>query len=218
MKIFLDTANVEKIREAAALGIIEGVTTNPTLIMQEGKEHRAIIQEIAKIIKGPISVEGAEDTAENIVRDALEFVKWAPNVVIKVPMDVEGIKAVRMLEKRNIRTNVTLVFSPSQALLAAKAGASFVSPFIGRLDDISADGMGLVRDIVQIFKNYPFRTEVIVASIRHPLHVVEAAKAGAHIATVPPGVLEKMWKHPLTDRGIKQFQEDYKKALEKAKK
>jgi len=218
MKIFRDTANDEKIREAAALGIIEGVTTNPTLIMQEGKEHRAIIQEIAKIIKGPISVEGAEDTAENIVRDALEFVKWAPNVVIKVPMDVEGIKAVRMLEKRNIRTNVTLVFSPSQALLAAKAGASFVSPFIGRLDDISADGMGLVRDIVQIFKNYPFRTEVIVASIRHPLHVVEAAKAGAHIATVPPGVLEKMWKHPLTDRGIKQFQEDYKKALEKAKK
>ncbi|MEM4389674.1 MAG: fructose-6-phosphate aldolase [Candidatus Micrarchaeia archaeon] len=218
MKFFLDTANVEKIKEAAALGIIEGVTTNPTLIMQEGRDHKTIIQEIAKIIKGPISVEGAEDTCDNIVRDALEFVKWAPNIVVKVPMDVEGIKAVRILEKRGIRTNVTLVFSPSQALLAAKAGASYVSPFVGRLDDISADGMQVVRDIVQVFKNYAFKTEVIVASIRHPMHVVEAAKAGAHIATIPPGVLEKMWRHPLTDRGIKQFQEDYKKALEKAKK
>ncbi|MEM3030553.1 MAG: fructose-6-phosphate aldolase [Candidatus Micrarchaeia archaeon] len=218
MKFFLDTANVEKIREAAALGVIEGVTTNPTLIMQEGRDHKTVIQEIAKIIRGPISVEGAEDSCDNIVRDALEFAKWAPNVVVKVPMDVEGIKAVRVLEKRNIRTNVTLVFSPSQALLAAKAGASYVSPFIGRLDDISADGVQLVRDIVQVFRNYPFKTEVIVASIRHPMHVVEAAKAGAHIATIPPGVLEKMWRHPLTDRGIKQFQEDYKKALEKAKK
>jgi len=215
MKFFLDTANVEKIKEAAELGLIDGVTTNPTLMMQEGRDHKTVIKEIAKILKGPISVEGAEDKAENMIRDAQEFASWAPNVVIKVPMDAEGIKAVRFLGKKGIHTNVTLVFSATQALIAAKAGASYVSPFVGRLDDISADGMQLIRDILQIYRNYGFKTEVIVASIRHPLHVVEAAKAGAHVATIPPGVLEKMWKHPLTDKGIKQFQEDYKKSLAK---
>ena len=218
MKFFLDTANVEKIREAAELGLVDGVTTNPTLIMQEGRDHETVIKEIAKIVKGPISVEGVEEKADKIVEEAKKFSSWAPNVVVKLAMDAEGIKAARLLEKKGIRTNVTLVFSATQALIAAQAGASFVSPFVGRLDDISADGMALVRDIVQIYKNYGFKTEVIVASIRHPLHVIDAAKAGAHVATIPPGVLEKMWKHPLTDKGIRQFKEDHVKLLQKIKK
>jgi transaldolase len=156
-------------------------------------------------------VEGNGTTCEELVKEAEVYSKWAPNIIVKIPMSEEGIKAVRILEKKGIRTNVTLVFSPSQALIAAKAGASFVSPFIGRLDDNSMDGMGLVREIMQIYKNYGFKTEVIVASIRHPLHVVEAAKAGAPIATIPPEVLAKMWNHPLTDVGIKKFREDFAK-------
>ncbi|MDD5337142.1 MAG: fructose-6-phosphate aldolase [Candidatus ainarchaeum sp.] len=212
MKFFLDTANAEKIRAAVELGMCDGVTTNPTIIMKEGKEHKTAIQEIAKIMKGPLSVEGVGQTAEEMVKEGEEFAKWAPNVVVKVPMTAEGLKAVRMLEKKGIRTNVTLVFSASQALLAAKAGASYASPFVGRLDDISEDGMALIRDIVQIYKNYGYKTEIIVASVRHPIHVVEAAKAGAHIATLPADVFEKLFKHPLTDKGIAQFLEDHKKS------
>lgn len=211
MKFFLDTANVEAIKKAVDLGVCDGVTTNPTLIMKEGKDHRKTIQEIAEVVKGPISVEGVGETAKEIVKEAEEFAKWAPNIVVKVPMTKEGIKAVHMLKGKGIKTNVTLVFSPSQALLAAKAGTSYVSPFVGRLDDVSYNGMDLVRAIMVIFRNYGFNTEVIVASVRHPNHVVEAALAGAHIATVPAAVLEKLWGHPLTDKGIKTFKEHHEK-------
>jgi len=211
MKFFLDTANIEAIKRWAELGIADGVTTNPTIIAREGKGQEGQVKEIAKIVKGPISVEGDAQVCDEIVKEAEVFSSWAPNIIVKVPMTQEGIKAVRILEKKGIRTNVTLVFSPSQALLAAKAGASYASPFIGRLDDISEDGMQLVRDILQIYRNYNFKTEVIVASIRSPPHVVEAAKAGAHIATIPPDVLEKLWKHQLTDEGIRKFREDFAK-------
>lgn len=215
MKFFLDTANVEQIKRAVEAGVADGVTTNPTLIAKEGKSQHALIMEIAELVKGPISVEGNGTTCEELVKEAEVYSKWAPNIIIKIPMTEEGIKAVRILEKKGVHTNVTLVFSPSQALIAAKAGASYVSPFIGRLDDNSMDGMGLVRDIMQIYKNYGFKTQLIVASIRHPLHVVEAAKVGAPIATVPADVLEKMWKHPLTDAGIKKFREDFAKTAGK---
>lgn len=211
MKFFLDTANLDAIKKAVALGMCDGVTTNPTLIAKEMKGHAQAIAEIAKVVKGPISVEGNAESAEEIIKEAEEFAKWAPNVVIKVPMTKEGLKAVRALEKKGVHTNVTLVFSASQALLAAKAGASYVSPFIGRLDDISEDGMQLVRDIKQIYSNYGFKTQLIVASIRSPPHVVESAKIGADIATIPADVFEKMWGHPLTDKGIKAFKEDYAK-------
>ena len=211
MKFFLDTANVEQIKRAVKAGVIDGVTTNPTLIAKEGKGQQALIKEIAALVKGPVSVEGKGTTCDELVKEAEVYSKWAPNIVVKIPMTEEGMKAVSILEKKGIRTNVTLVFSPSQALIAAKAGASFVSPFIGRLDDKSMDGMGLVRDMMQIYKNYGFKTQVIVASIRHPLHVVEAARAGAPIATIPADVLAKMWNHPLTDAGIKKFREDFAK-------
>jgi transaldolase len=211
MKFFLDTANVEEIRKAVELGACDGVTTNPSLIMKEGKDHKTIIQEIAKIVKGPISVEGIADDSEGMIREASEFSKWAQNIVIKVPMTREGLKAVRHLESKGIKTNVTLVFSASQALLAAKAGASYISPFVGRLDDVSEDGMDLIYSIMDIYENYSFKTQVIVASIRHPMHVVDAALAGAHIATVPAAIMEKLWTHPLTDKGIEQFKKDYEK-------
>jgi len=213
MKFFLDTANIDAIRKAVELGMCDGVTTNPTLVAQEMKHHDHVISEIAKIVKGPISVEGDATTCDGIVKEAEVFVKWAPNVVIKVPMTYEGIKAVRILEKRGIPTNVTLVFSAAQALLAAKAGASYVSPFVGRLDDVSDDGLKLARDIVQIYRNYGFKTQVIVASIRSPMHVVEAAKAGADIATIPAEVFNKLWHHPLTDNGIRKFKEDFAKTM-----
>jgi len=211
MKFFMDTANLEQIKKAVDIGMCEGVTTNPSLIMKEGKDHKAVITAIAKAVKGPVSVEGIEDSAEGMVREALEFAKWAPNVVVKIPMTKEGMKAVTLLSQKGIKTNVTLVFSASQALLAAKAGATYVSPFVGRLDDISEDGMQLISDIMQIFCAYGFKTEVIVASIRHPMHVVDAARLGAHIATMPAEVFEKMFRHPLTDKGIAQFKEDYAK-------
>lgn len=211
MKFFLDTANVESIKKAVVLGMCDGVTTNPTLIMKTEKNHKTVIQEIASVMKGPLSVEGIGETAEQIVKDGEEFAKWAPNVIVKVPMTEEGLTAVHVLEKKGIKTNVTLVFSLSQALLVAKTGASYVSSFVGRLDDISENGMDLIRNIMQIYKNYGFKTELIVASIRHPIHVIEAAKAGAHIATMPADVFVKMWKHPLTDKGIAQFIDDYKK-------
>jgi transaldolase len=212
MEFFLDTANVEQIKKAAALGVVDGVTTNPTLIAKEGgKSQQAIIAEIAEVIKGPISVEGNADTCDEIVQEGEAYAKWAKNIVVKIAFTQEGIKAARILEAKGVKTNITLVFSASQALIAAKAGASYVSPFIGRLDDISEDGMNLVRDIIQIYKNYEFKTKIIVASIRHPIHVLEAAKAGAHIATIPADVLAKMWNHPLTDSGIKKFKEDFAK-------
>jgi transaldolase len=212
MKFFMDTADVEAIKKAVELGLCDGVTTNPTLIMKSGKDQRTVIKEIAKIVKGPISVEGIADDAAGMIKEAEEFARWAPNVVVKIPMTKEGLKAVRALSAREIKTNVTLVFSASQALLAAKAGATYVSPFVGRLDDVSENGMKLIADILEIFCAYDFRTEVIVASIRHPLHVVESAKLGAHIATMPSEVFEKMFRHPLTDKGIAQFKEDYAKS------
>lgn len=211
MKFFLDTANIESIKKALDLGMCDGVTTNPTLIRKEGKDHKTIIQEIAKIMRGDLSVEGVGENADEIIKEGEEFAKWASNVVVKVPMGEEGLKAVRVLRKKGIKTNVTLVFSASQALLVAKAKANYVSPFIGRLDDISENGIDLIKNIVKIYKNYEFKTEIIVASIRHPIHVVEAAKLGAHIVTMPADVFQKMWKHPLTDKGIAKFLEDYKK-------
>ncbi|MEW6749011.1 MAG: fructose-6-phosphate aldolase [Candidatus Micrarchaeota archaeon] len=211
MKFFMDTADVEAIRKAVELNMCDGVTTNPSLIMKSGKDQKTAIKDIAKLVKGPISVEGIADDAEGMIKEAEEFVKWAPNVVVKIPMTKEGIKAVSSLSKKGVKTNVTLVFSPSQALLAAKAGAAYVSPFVGRLDDISEDGMRLIRDVMDIFYAYDIKTEVIVASIRHPLHLVESAKMGAHIATMPADVFEKMFRHPLTDKGIEQFKADHAK-------
>jgi transaldolase len=212
MKFFLDTAKVEEIRAATELGVCDGVTTNPTLIMKSGRSQDEVVKEIAQIVRGPVSVEAIAEDAPGMVKEAEEFSAWAPNVVVKIPMTKEGMKAVRILAEKGIKTNVTLVFSASQALLAAKAGATYISPFVGRLDDISSDGMELIEQIMDILDNYEFETEVIVASVRDPIHVVEAARLGAHIATIPAGVLEKMWNHPLTDKGIQQFLEDYSKS------
>jgi len=215
MKFFIDSADVGEIKKATALQMCDGVTTNPTLIMKAGREQEDAIKEIAQIVKGPISVEAISDDAEGMIKEGIGFSKWAPNIVIKVPMTKEGLMAVRGLSKNKIKCNVTLVFSAAQALLAAKAGAAFVSPFVGRLDDIGQDGMALVRDIVQIYKNYNFSTEIIVASVRSVKHVEEAAKAGAHIATIPPKVYEEMWKHALTDKGIELFKKDHQEYLKK---
>ena len=215
MKLFIDTANLEEIREAAGWGIIDGATTNPTLLARElGGEHsfreiREIIEEICKLIDGPVSAEVTRLKAEEMVEEARELSAIHENVVVKIPMTVEGIKAVRRLSSENIRTNVTLVFSASQAMLAAKAGASFVSPFVGRIDDRSGDGMEVVSQILQIFDNYGFPTEVIVASVRHPRHVLEAALLGAEIATVPFAVLKRLFEHPLTDLGLERFLADW---------
>lgn len=208
MKIFLDTANVEQIKEAVSWGAIDGVTTNPTLISKEGKEFEPLIKEICSVVDGPISV---EVVGEDMIGEARRYAKWHRNVVIKVPLTKEGLKATKILSKEGIHTNVTLCFSPTQALLAAKAGATYVSPFIGRLDDISHTGMDLISQIKTIYDNYGFKTQVIVASIRHPLHVVEAAMIGADIATVPFETLEKLIKHPLTDIGIERFLKDWQK-------
>jgi len=211
MKFFLDTANLEQIKEAISWGVIDGVTTNPTLVSKENMEFEDLIKKICEIVPGPVSVEVVSQKWEGMVEEAKNFAKLAENVVIKIPMTVEGLKATKQLSKENIKVNMTLVFSPSQALLAAKAGASYVSPFIGRLDDISTPGMNLVEDIVTIFNNYMFDTEIIVASIRHPLHVVEAALLGAHIATMPFPVLEKLVNHPLTKIGLERFLKDWEK-------
>ncbi|SHM83612.1 transaldolase [Caldanaerovirga acetigignens] len=215
MKLFLDTANVNEIREAAALGVISGVTTNPTLIAKEGRDFKETILEITKIVDGPISAEVVSLDAEGMVKEAMEIASWHPNIVIKIPMTWEGLKAVKELSKNGVKTNVTLIFSPSQALLAAQAGATYVSPFIGRFTDISQDGIALVSDIVDIFTLHDIKTKVIAASIRTPMDVVNAAKAGADIATVPYKVLEQMVKHPLTDIGIQRFLEDWKKVPNK---
>jgi transaldolase len=211
MKIFLDTANVNEIREAASWGILDGVTTNPSLIAREGRKFIDVVREITTIVDGPISAEVVSLEAKGMVEEALPLAGIHRNITIKIPMCLEGLKAVRVLAGRQIKTNVTLIFSANQALLAAKAGASFVSPFVGRLDDASHVGMDLIREIVPIYRNYDIETEVIVASVRNPLHVVEAAKAGAHIATIPFAVLKQMAAHPLTDLGIKKFLADWEK-------
>lgn len=212
MKFFIDTANVDEIREANAMGIICGVTTNPSLIAKEGRDFNEVIKEITGIVDGPISgeVKATTEKAEDMVAEGREIAKIHPNMVVKIPMTAEGLKAVKVLAAEGIKTNVTLIFTANQALLAARAGASYVSPFLGRLDDISTDGTGLIYEIAQIFDNYPeITTEIICASTRHPLHITECAKAGGDIATVPFKVLMQMVKHPLTDIGIEKFKADY---------
>ena len=215
MKFFIDTANIAEIREAHSLGIIDGVTTNPTLISREKRPFEEIIKEICSIVDGPISAEVISLDCQGIVKEARTLSKIHKNIVVKVPLIKEGLKAVKILSKEGIRTNVTLCFSPSQALLAAKAGASFISPFVGRLDDISHVGMEIVRDIRTIYDNYGFKTEIIVASIRNPLHVVEAARMRADIATIPFNVIESLIKHPLTDIGVEKFLKDWEKVPKK---
>lgn len=212
MKFFIDTANVDEIREAGAMGIICGVTTNPSLIAKEGRNFNEVIKEITEIVDGPVSgeVKATTEKAEDMVAEGREIAAIHPNMVVKIPMTAEGLKAVKILSAEGIKTNVTLVFTANQALLAARAGASYVSPFLGRLDDISTDGTELICDIVQIFDNYPeITTEIICASTRHPLHITDCAKAGADIATVPYKVLMQMVRHPLTDEGIDKFRKDY---------
>lgn len=215
MKLFIDTANVDEIREAASWGVIDGVTTNPSLIAKEGRHFETVIQEITEIVDGSISAEVVSLEADKMVEEAKELAKIHKNIVIKVPMTEEGLKAVHALKKLGIKTNVTLVFSATQALLAAKAGAAYVSPFLGRLDDISSDGLILIEDIVEIFENYGIETEVIAASVRHPIHVLEIAKRGADIATVPKKVFDQMLKHPLTDIGIERFLKDWESVKDK---
>ena len=212
MKLFIDTANVEEIREISKWGVLAGVTTNPSLIAKEGRDFKQVIKEITQLVDGPISAEVTGEVSDEMVKEARELAKIHKNVVIKIPMTEEGLKAVNILSKEKIKTNVTLVFSASQALLAARAGADFVSPFVGRLDDIAHDGIKLVRDIVYIFKIYNIETEVIAASIRHNPHVVDAATAGSHIATIPYKVFKQMSKHPLTDIGIERFLADWEQS------
>ncbi len=212
MKFFIDTANLAEIREAASLGILDGVTTNPSLIAKEGKRpFKESILEICSAVDGPVSVEVTANDAEGMCAQAREYAAWHKNIVIKLPTTREGVKTCKCVTQDGIKTNLTLCFSPNQALLVAKAGATYVSPFVGRLDDISHDGMELIRTIVQIYKNYGYPTQVLAASIRHPLHVVEAALAGAHVATIPSKVIDQMFKHPLTDAGVAAFLRDWQK-------
>lgn len=211
MKFFIDTANINEIKEAASLGILDGVTTNPSLVAKEGRNFIELLEEIVKIVDGPISAEVVSTDYEGIIKEANELSKIHKNIVIKVPLIREGLKAVKTLSEDGIKTNVTLCFSPSQALLAAKAGATYISPFVGRLDDISHEGMDLIYDIIQIYENYGYPTQVLVASIRHPLHLVEAARMGAHVATMPFAVIDKLFNHPLTDLGLEKFLSDWKK-------
>ena len=209
MKIFLDTANLASIRHYSEMGMVDGITTNPTLLSKEGGDPEEIIREIIKIVQGPVSLEVISTEINQIMEEAYILQQYGSNVVIKVPMIPDGLKAVKKLKEEGIETNVTLVFSANQALLAAKAGASYVSPFIGRLDDIGNEGMSLIRDINQIFKNYQYSTKILVASIRHPIHVIESAKVGADVVTLPPDILGKMFLHPLTDKGLKNFISDW---------
>ena len=211
MKIFIDTANVEEIKEVATWGILDGVTTNPSLIAKEGRDLKEVINEICSIVDGPISAEVISLEHEGMVKEALELVQLHKNIVIKIPMTIEGLKAVKILSEKNIKTNVTLIFSSQQALLAAKAGATYVSPFVGRVDDIGAKGVQLIKEIAEIFNIHKINTEIIAASIRNPIHVSECAIAGSDIATIPFGVLKMMSKHPLTDIGIEKFLADYNK-------
>ncbi|HOS99658.1 MAG TPA: fructose-6-phosphate aldolase [Acidobacteriota bacterium] len=211
MKFFLDTANLEEIRQAASMGLIDGVTTNPSLIAKEKGDFRDLLRQICAAVPGPISAEVVALDAAGMLKEGRELAKIADNITVKVPVTLEGLKAVRAFSSEGIKTNVTLIFSPLQALMAAKAGATFVSPFVGRLDDVGASGMDVVNQIVEIYENYGFTTEVLVASIRHPMHVVEAALMGADVATMPWKVLQQLIQHPLTDIGIQRFLDDWKK-------
>jgi transaldolase len=211
MKFFIDTANIDEIKEAASLGILDGVTTNPSLVAKEGKNFRELLDEIIKIVDGPISAEVISTDYDGMLKEARELAAIHKNIVVKIPLIKEGLKAVKTLSGEGINTNVTLCFSTSQALLAAKAGATYISPFVGRLDDISTSGMDLISQIVQIYSNYNYQTEVLVASIRHPLHLVEAALMGADVCTIPFAVINKLFNHPLTDIGIDKFLSDWKK-------
>jgi len=212
VKLFIDTANVDEIRAAWSMGIISGVTTNPSLVAREGRDFRQVLEEIVAVVDGPISAEVLSLEAAEMVAEARPLAAIHPNIVIKIPMTAEGLRAVATLAKEGIRTNVTLIFSANQALLAARAGASFVSPFVGRLDDVGQDGIYLVEEIVDIFRQHELSTQVITASIRHPMHVTQAARAGAHIATIPYAVINQMLKHPLTDAGIARFLADWEAA------
>lgn len=212
MKIFIDTANLDEIKQAAEMGVLDGVTTNPSLVSKEGhKDFRSMLEKIVAIVDGDISAEVVSTNAADIVKEGRELAKIHPNIVVKVPLIVEGLKAVKTFADEGIRTNVTLCFSPSQAILAAKAGAYIISPFVGRLDDISHNGMELISQIVQIYNNYDYKTQVLVASVRHPLHFVDGALIGAHIATMPFKVIEQLARHPLTDLGLQKFLDDWKK-------
>lgn len=211
MKFFIDTANLDEIRKANALGLLDGVTTNPTLISREGRNFKELLKEICDIVKGPVSAEVVATDTQGMVEEARELASLSPNMVIKIPLIEDGIRAVKILSGEGIKTNVTLCFSPIQALMAAKAGATYISPFVGRLDDISHRGMELVEQIITIYENYGFETEVIVASIRNPLHVLQAALMGAHIATIPFKVMEQLIRHPLTDIGLEKFLKDWEK-------
>lgn len=212
MKLFLDTANIEEIRDAAALGVLDGVTTNPTLLSKENRgDYQTVLAEICDIVQGPVSAEVVSDEKDEMIRQAHELAKISEHIVVKVPLISEGIKAVKQLSEDNIKTNVTLCFSANQAILAAKAGATYISPFVGRLDDCGMDGMGIVADIIEIYENYAFSTQVLVASIRHTQHILESATLGADVATIPYKVMKKMLQHPLTDVGIESFNRDWEK-------
>ena len=211
MKFFIDTADVKEIKELAATGMVDGVTTNPSLAAKSGKKFLDLVREICAVVPGPVSAEVTATDYDTMMKEAAVLRKIAANVTIKVPLTPDGLKACKTLSGEGVMVNVTLCFSPAQALLAAKAGASFISPFVGRLDDVGTDGMALIRDICTIYKNYAFKTEVLVASIRHPMHVVEAAKIGAHVSTMPPSTLRQLFNHPLTDKGLKAFLDDWAK-------
>ena len=215
MKIFIDTANIEQIKEVNSWGILDGVTTNPSLIARENKDFSTLVKEICAIVNGPISVEAVNTMAAEIVPEARKIAAGNKNIVVKIPMTEEGLKATKILSSEGIKINMTLIFSANQALLAAKAGARYVSPFVGRLDDIGQNGMDLIAEIMDILENYEFDCEVIVASVRDPIHVTEAARLGAHVATIPYDVLKKMFKHPLTDSGIEKFLKDWEKVSKK---
>lgn len=212
MKFFIDTANIDEIKEAASMGLLDGVTTNPSLVAKEGKDFKQLLGEIIEIVDGPISAEVVSTDFDGMMKEAKELVAIHKNIVIKIPLILEGIKAVKALSSQGIKTNVTLCFSASQALLAAKAGATYISPFVGRLDDISHSGMQLIDQILTIYNNYGYKTQVLVASIRHPLHLVEAAEMGAHVATIPFAVIKKLFNHPLTDLGLEKFLSDWEKS------
>ncbi|MBZ5647996.1 MAG: fructose-6-phosphate aldolase [Acidobacteriia bacterium] len=218
MKFFLDTANLNEIREAAALGILDGVTTNPSLVAKEGKPFKEQILDICKIVNGPVNAEVIATDAGTMCKEAQDYATWHKNIVVKLPTTREGLKACKCLSEQGIRTNLTLCFSANQGLLVAKAGATYVSPFLGRLDDIGHVGMDLVRQLLTIYKNYDYKTQVLAASLRHPLHVIDAALAGAHVATMPAKVLDQMFKHPLTDIGLANFLKDWEKLPKKSQK
>jgi transaldolase len=211
MKLFIDTASIAEIRECAEQGVIDGVTTNPSLVAKTGRKFRDVLVEICEVVKGPVSAEVVSTDAPGMMKEARELIKVASNIVVKIPLTGEGLKAVRKCSEEGIKTNVTLCFSAAQALLAAKAGAGYISPFVGRLDDIAHSGMDLIRQIVTIYENYGYQTEVLVASVRSPNHIVEAALAGAHVSTIPYGVIQQLVKHPLTDSGLKKFLDDWEK-------